>query len=341
MFKPGRGRDHTITVMAESTDTTTDLLAAVLADLAVVVGGIAPGQSHDPTPCTEYDVAQLTDHVVGWLTAFAAGFADPDGRAPRASLDGYTAPPDPAAAVRTAAAGLVAAVRGGAGARPLRLGEAAMPGEIALGMILWEYQVHGWDLARATGQAWSPPAAAAEESLAFAPAMLTEDYQGEGRAFGKPVPVPDTAPPLDRLLGLSGRDPGWHPAGGGAALIARFQVDTARPQPAPGVDGDWVNVMAFAKTFTSGIVGRSATLFMSAGRKEGCRSYVATEQITGRTGDGREGSVVVQHGGLESDPGSWFGHIVPESGTGDFAGWSGSARIIHDDQGPYFEIRLS
>ncbi len=45
----------------------------------------------------------------------------------------------------------VQAVRGGAGARPLKLGEAAMPGEIALGMILWEYQVHGWDLARATG----------------------------------------------------------------------------------------------------------------------------------------------------------------------------------------------
>ena len=43
---------------------------------------------------------------------------------------------------------------------------------------------------------------------------------------------------------------------------------------------------------------------------------------------------------LESDPGSWFGHIVPGTGTGGFTGWTGSARIVHDDQGAYFEIDL-
>jgi uncharacterized protein (TIGR03086 family) len=199
--------------MTASTEYTTDLLVAVLADLAPVVGGIAPEQLHDATPCTEYDVEQLRDHVLGWLTTFAAGFADRSGQAPRASLGGYTAPADTAAEVRTAADTLARAIRGGAASRPLRLGDSAMPGDMALGMILWEYQVHGWDLARATGQHWSPPAAAAEESLLFAPAMLTGDYQGDGKAFAKPVSVPGTAPALDRLLGLSGRDPRW-PAGG-------------------------------------------------------------------------------------------------------------------------------
>jgi uncharacterized protein (TIGR03086 family) len=195
--------------MTTSTEQTTGLLAAVLADLASVVGGITDGQLHDPTPCTDYDVEQLRDHVVGWLTTFAAGFADPGGQAPWASLDGYQAPADAAAQVRAAADSLTRAIRAGAAGRPLRLGDSAMPGDMALGMILWEYQVHGWDLARATGQRWSPPAAAAEESLGFAPAMLTDDYQGDGKAFAKPVSVPGTAPPLDRLLGLSGRDPGW------------------------------------------------------------------------------------------------------------------------------------
>jgi hypothetical protein len=51
--------------------------------------------------------------------------------------------------------------------------------------------------------------------------------------------------------------------------------------------------------------------------------------------------VTVQHGGLESDPDVWFGHIVPNTGTGGFAGWSGSARIRHDDKGAYFEIKLA
>lgn len=195
--------------MTTSTDRTADLLSAVLADLAPVMSGITPQQLINPTPCTELDVAQLRDHVLGWLDTFAAGFADPGGQAPRAGLADYQASADPAAEVRAAAATLDAAIRGGAAARPLRLGEQAMPGDMALSMILWEYQVHGWDLARATGQPWSPPAAAAEESLAFAPNMLTPDYQGEGKAFAPRVPVAADAPALDRLLGLSGRDPDW------------------------------------------------------------------------------------------------------------------------------------
>jgi Protein of unknown function (DUF3224) len=135
--------------------------------------------------------------------------------------------------------------------------------------------------------------------------------------------------------------PGWRYVGGIVSLIARFQVDSFEPRQIAGLDAEWLGLMTFAKTFTSGIIGESTTLFMSAGTEEGCRSYVATERITGRTEDGREGSVTVQHGGLESDPGSWFGHIVPKTGVGGFADWSGSARIIHDDQGAYFEITLA
>ena len=147
--------------MSTDTQKTTDLLVAVLADLGPVVGGITTGQLQDPTPCTELDVGQLRTHVLGWLTTFAGGFADPGGQAPLDRLDGYAVPADPAAEVRSASATMAAALRDGAAARPLRLGDSAMPGDMALSMILWEYQVHGWDLARATGQPWSPPAEAA------------------------------------------------------------------------------------------------------------------------------------------------------------------------------------
>jgi uncharacterized protein (TIGR03086 family) len=193
--------------MTDMTDQTRELLSAVLADLAEVVGGISPAQLHDPTPCTDYDVAQLRDHVVGWLTTFAGGFADPDGQAPA----GPSRPTElePEKEVTAAAGRMDQALRAGAASRPLRLGDSAMPGDLALGMILWEYQMHGWDLARATRQPWSSPAAAAEASLEFAPGMLTADYQGEGKAFAPRVPVPESAPAFDRLLGLSGRDPAW------------------------------------------------------------------------------------------------------------------------------------
>jgi len=193
-------------------DNTADLLQPVLADLSRVVGAITDGQLHDPTPCADYDVDALRAHVLGWLTNFAAGFADPNGRAPQASVEDYQAPADPAAEVRSAADQLDKAVRAGAAERPLQLGDAGMPGDMALAMVLWEYQVHGWDLARATGQSWSPPVSGLDASLQFAPGMLTPDYQGEGKSFGPRVDVPDDAPPLDRLLALSGRDRHWSPS---------------------------------------------------------------------------------------------------------------------------------
>lgn len=66
--------------MTTSTEKTADLLHAVLADFAPVVGAITAEQLHDPTPCAQFDVEQLRRHVLGWLTTFAAGFADAQAR---------------------------------------------------------------------------------------------------------------------------------------------------------------------------------------------------------------------------------------------------------------------
>lgn len=90
-----------------------------------------------------------------------------------------------------------------------------MPGEMALGTILWEYQVHGWDLARATGQPWHPPAAAAEQSLSFAPTMLTDDTRATARCSLNLSPYPRTHHrwtvfadcPADALIGPPPDDP--------------------------------------------------------------------------------------------------------------------------------------
>jgi len=85
-----------------------------------------------------------------------------------------------------------------------------MPGDMALSMVLWEYQVHGWDIATATGKNWSPAEGPLENSIGFADQMLTPDFQGEGKAFAPRVEVPADAPALDRLVAMSGRDPEWN-----------------------------------------------------------------------------------------------------------------------------------
>jgi uncharacterized protein (TIGR03086 family) len=76
--------------------------------------------------------------------------------------------------------------------------------------------LHGWDLARATGQDETIPAADVERLWATAqsvPPDLMERFRTPGafgpgiEVYGAEVPVPDDAPLQDRLLGYVGRDP--------------------------------------------------------------------------------------------------------------------------------------
>lgn len=190
------------------------LIQPVLNDLADVVAGIRPEQFGDPTPCAEFDVAALRSHVLGWVTFFGAAFNDPEGTGERPDPVSATAPEDPqtgAQIVRSAAARIATAVDNGVAERPVLMIQSTMPGTAMLRMALWEYLTHGHDLASATGQPWDPAPAAVEDSLAFGPSMLTDEYRGEGKNFGSIVPVPDDAPALDRLLGFTGRDPHWKP----------------------------------------------------------------------------------------------------------------------------------
>ena len=195
----GTPTSHLATITAGQLD-------AVLRPLADLLDTIPAGQASAPTPCTDYDVAALRAHVVGWLTAFTDGYTSASGQC--SDPDAVTVAGAGGDQVRALADRLTTALPA-AVERPLRIGGSAMPGDMALQMILWEYQVHGWDLAAATGQTWRPDRAGLETSLEFAPGMLTPDFQGAGKPFAPQVEVTSDATPLDRLLGLSGRDPQW------------------------------------------------------------------------------------------------------------------------------------
>ena len=77
-------------------------------------------------------------------------------------------------------------------------------------MLIAETVLHGWDIARATGQQYRCD----DEALAKH-VLTTVQAQGEMfrkyQGFAAIVAVPDTASAFDRALALSGRDPGWTP----------------------------------------------------------------------------------------------------------------------------------
>lgn len=83
-----------------------------------------------------------------------------------------------------------------------------LPAEVAGIVALDELVIHGWDLARATGQPDDYDGPGLEAVHGTVQQFRAGGIEG---LFGPVVSVPDEAPLLDRILGLAGRDPGWSP----------------------------------------------------------------------------------------------------------------------------------
>jgi Protein of unknown function (DUF3224) len=115
-------------------------------------------------------------------------------------------------------------------------------------------------------------------------------------------------------------------------VTAVFEISAWEPTAFPGIEA-WLGAVTMRKHYTKGLIGESEGPFLHTG-DEANRGYLAIERISGELEDGRRGSFVVHHGAVQSsDHPSAFGYIVPGSGAGDFASWSGSARIEHDEAG--------
>jgi len=90
------------------------------------------------------------------------------------------------------------------------------PGEVTGVIALDEVVVHTWDIAAASGQQFRCEPHLLEAAYGFVHGVVAENPQGVPGLFEPPVPVSPAAPLLDRLIGLTGRDPHWqtHRAGG-------------------------------------------------------------------------------------------------------------------------------
>jgi uncharacterized protein (TIGR03086 family) len=110
-----------------------DLLAGVLAKTGDVIAGVGPSQWDLATPCPDYDVRALVNHIVGWLQVFDAGC---NGRTFAGDATAYRCGPDPAGEFRATADSLVAGWQKYGLDRPVKVTSGDMPGPMVFNMTV-------------------------------------------------------------------------------------------------------------------------------------------------------------------------------------------------------------
>lgn len=184
-------------------------LAAGAAEAARIAHGVTPDRFDGPTPCAGMDTRALLNH---WILYTAYGL---EKRALREPIPAewlerdFTAAPDWADQYAAQLERAVAAwAAPSAWEGEITLGEGwAMPASEIAGMIVKELVVHGWDVAKATGQ----DIVCSEETAEVVLGVIEEhaEVYREYKGFADPVEVPADAPTFHRALALSGRDPAW------------------------------------------------------------------------------------------------------------------------------------
>jgi uncharacterized protein (TIGR03086 family) len=175
-----------------------------------LVDGIKPDQWTNPTPCADWNVRQVLQHVTNGNVIFATiatGARSPGPiTAEERAVDWLGA--DPAAGFRSTGkvmhdAFLTPGFLDGRRETPV-MGEQS--GTTIVHMRMNELLIHGWDLARGTGQPADLPEDLAEGALTLWRTRLS-DRPREGMPFDAPQPVADDAPAIDRLAAFLGRKP--------------------------------------------------------------------------------------------------------------------------------------
>jgi uncharacterized protein (TIGR03086 family) len=187
---------------------TVEMLERAIASTKTVLANVSPDQLDDLTPCQSWKVRDLINHFVGGTYFFAA--VAKTGKPPAG--DGGERDFTEGDLNATYAAGAAEAAGAfkapGVMEKTMKLPFGELPGSAFVMIAATDEFVHGWDLARATGQ---PTASLdpelAEQLLGFGQDAVPDQFRGsDGTApFGPKVDVPDTAPAADRLAGFLGR----------------------------------------------------------------------------------------------------------------------------------------
>lgn len=176
-----------------------DQLDEIIPMLEALVARITDDQLDLPTPCANFTVTGVLEHMIGGATAFAPAFRGD--REP-------AAPPTGTAQERfhLAMAELAGAVHApGAQDRTISAPFGDVPGAVFARYVSFDGLVHGWDLATATGQPYAPADALVVEVDTFARSLVGAEMR-DGNTFADVTDVPADATPIQRLVAFSGRD---------------------------------------------------------------------------------------------------------------------------------------
>ncbi len=177
-----------------------------------VVAGVEQSQAADPTPCSEWSVLDLLNHLIGGLE-FTAGciVGDVPNIRPNEAESSYRGETDIAVLVRAYPAAVDLALELAASPGALERTATTPFGEMPVSQIFigttMDQFIHGWDLAKATGQDTTLDAGLVE----FAYGMLVSGgFANMGRQagfIGPEICVPDDASPQDKMIAYMGRQP--------------------------------------------------------------------------------------------------------------------------------------
>jgi uncharacterized protein (TIGR03086 family) len=182
--------------------------------LADLVARVRDDELSSPTPCPAYTLGDLIEHIGGLALAFRAA-AEKDTANPKV---GEPAPGDATrleAGWRERIPADLATLgqawsKPGAWAGMTRIAGQDQPAEIVGLVAADELVVHGWDVARATGQPYSPEREVLGATQQFLGFFASPDAPaGPEVAFGPSRPVAGDAPLLDQVVAMAGRDPAW------------------------------------------------------------------------------------------------------------------------------------
>jgi uncharacterized protein (TIGR03086 family) len=182
-------------------------MADAAAEAARVVRGIPDTKSlDDPTSCGDWDLRTLLNHTILWTSYSAERRAHGESVAEDLMNKDFTADPgfrEDYAKQLAKAVDAWSTPAAWEGTRDM-MGSATPATDIGA-MLIMEMALHGWDVAKATGQEYhaTDALAASLYDTVSKQAELFRKYQG----FADPVETDSTATTFDKALALSGRDP--------------------------------------------------------------------------------------------------------------------------------------